>query len=86
VFSPFRRHLIEGSVTGLGLCMNGTFLRAITWRGDTCGWKGRSRLEVLEEPSKKWTNDVGDVLMRTRQTIMDSTGHPRNSFLSSSTH
>jgi len=28
-------------------------------------------------------DDVGEVLMRTRQTIMDSTGHPLN-FLSSS--
>jgi len=58
------------------------FLRAITWRGDACGWKGRSRLEVLQEPSKKWTNDVdvGDMLTRTCQT-MNSTGH--RSFLSS---
>ena len=30
-------------------------------------------------------DDVGEVLMRTRQTIMGSTGHPRNSFISSST-
>ena len=62
------------------------FFEAITWRGDACGWKGRPRLKVLQEPSKKRTNDVGEVLMRTRQTIMDSTGHLRNSFFSSSTH
>ena len=63
---------------GAGLCMNGTrsILRAITWRGDTCGWKGRSHLEVLQEPSKKWTNDVGDVLMRTRRrSHLQNTAH-----------
>ena len=31
----------------------------------------------------KEEDDFGEVLMRTHQTIMDSTGHPRNSFLSS---
>ena len=59
----------------------GLFFGAITWRGDTCGWKGRSRLEVLQGPSKKWTNDVGDVLKRTRQWIRQNIGtasfHPR---------
>jgi len=50
----------------------GLFFGTITWRGDTCGWKGRSHFEVLQEPSKKWTNDVGQVLMRTRQTRTSS--------------